>query len=74
MRLSYYCIMNTYTAKHNVKKHTVTIHAPDCACVASGSVWTIEASSVKEAVEIAKEDAPNIDKFQIAPCCVKKEI
>lgn len=63
--------MNTYTAKHNPKKHTVTIHSANCACVASGSVWTIKADSVKEAVEIAKEDAPNVDKFQIAPCARK---
>jgi hypothetical protein len=60
--------MNTYTAKHNVKKHTVTIHAANCTCVASGSVWTVEANSPQEACEVAREDAPNVDSFRIAPC------
>lgn len=60
--------MPLYTAKHNVKKHTVTIHLTNCTCVATGSAWTIEADSAQEAVEVAKEDAPNVDKFQIAPC------
>lgn len=63
--------MNTYTAKHNVKKHTVTIHATNCNCVASGSVWSIEASSPQMAVEVAKEDAPNVDTFKIAPCATR---
>jgi hypothetical protein len=60
--------MHTFTAKHNVKKHTVTIHAANCTCVASGSVWTVEADNAEAAVEVAREDAPNVDKFLIAPC------
>jgi hypothetical protein len=60
--------MNTYTAKHNVKKHTVTIHSANCTCAASGSVWNIEANSVQEAIEVAKEDAPNVESFKVAPC------
>lgn len=59
----------TYVAKHNVEAHTVTIHKANCSCVASGSVWTILAATPAEARGIASEDAPNVSKVFLAPCC-----
>lgn len=45
-----------YTAKHNTKSHTVTVHSSNCSCVASGSIWVVEAATVKDAVEQVKID------------------